>query len=246
MYEPLRELSQELLLPGVEKVEADTVLGLGTNRRFVESYMVGLNHEMGRELLWRGYPTDQRGTYFDHFWGRGVPNSAPADITDLVTWKTRALGGPGGAPQLAEQFVMVLRSSLLRRYPNAAIYLTPAIHPGTPPNPAVLVPDEDPGHEKAPLFAGALEPDIAFFGFPVTTAAATGADGGPGYYVVIQEHPTEPRFGLDADFPHGGAGHLVLGGPGAPAGKNGAEMADLTRRLPVRMAIHASRLVTHA
>ena len=23
---------------------------------------------MGRELLWRGYPTDQRGTYFRRFW----------------------------------------------------------------------------------------------------------------------------------------------------------------------------------
>ena len=31
--------------------------------------MVGLNVEMGRELLWRGFPTDQRGTYFRHFWG---------------------------------------------------------------------------------------------------------------------------------------------------------------------------------
>ena len=45
------------------------MLGLKTNRRFMEAYMVGLNVEMGRELLWRGFPTDQRGTYFDHFWG---------------------------------------------------------------------------------------------------------------------------------------------------------------------------------
>ena len=34
--------------------------------------MVGLNFEMGRELLWRGFPTDQRGTYFDSFWGGGA------------------------------------------------------------------------------------------------------------------------------------------------------------------------------
>ncbi len=37
---------------------------LRTNNRFIEAYLVGLNHEMGRELLWREYPTDQRGTYF--------------------------------------------------------------------------------------------------------------------------------------------------------------------------------------
>src|SRR5262249_9427743 len=52
MYEPLRDLSQDLLLPGLQTVQPDTMLGLETNRRFVEAYMVGLNVEMGRELLW--------------------------------------------------------------------------------------------------------------------------------------------------------------------------------------------------
>ena len=70
MYESLRDLSQQLLLPGLETVEPNSVLGLETNARFVEAYMVGLNFEMGRELLWRGYPTDQRGTYFERFWDR--------------------------------------------------------------------------------------------------------------------------------------------------------------------------------
>ena len=69
MYEALKEKSQDLLLPGLDKVEPDTVVGLRTNRAFVEAYMVGLNVEMARELLWRGFPTDQQGTYFKHFWG---------------------------------------------------------------------------------------------------------------------------------------------------------------------------------
>ena len=30
--------------------------------------MVGLNHEFARELLWREFPTDQRGSYFRQFW----------------------------------------------------------------------------------------------------------------------------------------------------------------------------------
>jgi len=34
--------------------------------------MVGLNHEMARELLWREYPTDQRGTYFRQFWDPSI------------------------------------------------------------------------------------------------------------------------------------------------------------------------------
>ena len=46
----------------------NTVSLLRTNRRFVEAFMAGLNHEFARELLWNEYPTDQRGSYFRQFW----------------------------------------------------------------------------------------------------------------------------------------------------------------------------------
>lgn len=254
MYETLRDISQDWLLLGVDKVEPDTVLGLQTNRRFVESYLVGLNHEMGRELLWRGYPTDQRGTYFDHFWGNGVPNTAPADITDLNLWSatdpitkklTRQLGDPTGVTS-ADEFVMVMRSSLLRRYPNAVIYLAPAIKVGTGPNPDALVPNIA-APEILPIFTGSMQPDIVFFGFPVTPEAATGQDGTLGYYVVIQEHPTEPRFGIDAEITTSGT-YLSVTAPPSELNvtgwnTNAAATARITRRLPVRMAIHAERLI---
>lgn len=251
MYEDLRDLSQELLLPGLTKVDPDTVIGLRTNRRFVEAYLVGLNHELGRELLWRGFPTDQRGTWFRHFWGLGVPNAAPPDIDELTTWDGRPLGDPAAAP-VAEELVMLLRSGLLQRYPNAVIYLTPAVRAEAPPGPQTVLPDEDPTHELPPIFGGSLPPDVSFFGFPVPAEVATGADGGLGHYLVIQEHPTEPRFGIDVGVSPGGASHLaVAAGPpaGMPLGGhtwggNAAEMAAITRRLPVRIAIHASRLVT--
>ena len=42
-----------------------------------------------------------------------------------------------------------------------------------------------------------MEPDINFAGFPIAPGVAIGGRGNPGYYVVIQEHPTEPRFGLE-------------------------------------------------
>jgi hypothetical protein len=125
------------------------------------------------------------------------------------------------------------------------IYLTPAIGAGTP------APDPVHAHEKPPIFSGSMQPDVLFFGFPVTTAAAIGP---PGYYVVIQEHPTEPRFGLDVGFSVGNASHLTIGAnppPGLPLngrtwGKNAAEMAGITRRHPVRLAIHAKRLIAAA
>jgi hypothetical protein len=254
MYETLRDISRDWLLLGVDKVEPDTVLGLQTNRRFVESYMVGLNHEMGRELLWRGYPTDQRGTYFDHFWGNGVPNTAPSDITNLNLWSvtdpvtkrlTRQLGDATGTTS-TDEFVMVMRSSLLRRYPNAVIYMAPAQNVGTASNP-VLVPNIT-APEVLPSFSGSMQPDIAFFGFPVTPGAAAGTDGTLGYYVIIQEHPTEPRFGIDAEITTSGTYVSVAAPPSSLNvtgwNTNAAATARITRRLPVRMAIHAARLIS--
>jgi hypothetical protein len=243
MYEALKEKSQELLLPGLEKVLPDTVLGLKTNRAFVEAYMIGLNVEMARELLWRGFPTDQRGTYFRNFWGRAGAATPVSDIGDLRENLGRALGtAPPNTP--ANQFVLLLRSSLLRRYPNAIIYLTPAVT-GTGTRPPDL----------HPIFNGAMDPDVSFVGFPIAPATAIGGGGNPGYYVVIQEHPTEPRFGLDDPVTRALLAtrtHLAVGTQppaGVPLkgrtwGRNSAHMADITRRRPVRITIHASQLVS--
>jgi hypothetical protein len=243
MYEPLKEKSQDLLLPGLDKVDPETVVGLRTNRAFVEAYMIGLNFEMGRELLWRGFPTDQQGTYFQHFWGTDAGVNPPVDINDLRKNLARQLGAaPAGAPP--DQFVLLLRTSLLRRYPDAIIYLTPAptATPTTPPRSDVF-----------PIFNGSMVPDVTFVGFPISPAAAVGSAADPGYFVVIQEHPTEPRFGLDAAVTNAlsNKSHLPIGTQppaGVPLkgrswGKNSAHMAEITRRLPVRITIHASQLV---
>jgi len=84
MYEPLRDISQDLLLPGLEKVPQNTVSLLKTNSRFIESYMVGLNHEFSRELLWREYPTDQRGSYFRQFWDVAELVPTPSELITLL------------------------------------------------------------------------------------------------------------------------------------------------------------------
>ena len=68
MYEPLVELSGELFLPNINLIPPNSDHAAETNQPFIEAYMVGLNHEFARELLWREYPTDQRGSYFRQFW----------------------------------------------------------------------------------------------------------------------------------------------------------------------------------
>ena len=242
MYEPLRDLSQELLLPGLDAVQPNSVLGLKTNRSFIEAYMVGLNAEMARELLWRGYPTDQLGTYFDRFWD--AVGDAPADILPLHQWGDRALGSAAVAVQ--ERFVLLLRSDLLRRYPSALIYATRAIRVD-----GVRQPSIDEAQEAYPMFRGALPPDVNFFGFDIPIKRMLGGGNDDGYFIVIQEQPGEPRFGLDVGTDTGPGEHLRVSA-GVPAGiesnglqwgRNGAHVAGILRQQPVRVAIHASQFL---
>jgi hypothetical protein len=159
----------------------------------------------------------------------------------------RKLGDPDGAPA-GERFVMLIRSALLRRYPTAVIYAVKAVMVGTRRRPSKALDDE-----LHPAFRGSMEPDVSFFGFNITSeqAAGTGTGDDQGYFIVIQEQPGEPRFGLDVETPTGGATHLTLGA-GAPGGiplngltwgQNGAHMAGILRQQPVRIAIHASQFL---
>ena len=61
-------------------------------------------------------------------------------------------------------------------------------------NAGVRTPSEDPQVEKPPVFAGSMQPDINFMGFDIPADQVVGGGVG-GYYLVIQQHPTEPRFG---------------------------------------------------
>ena len=68
MAEPLVGIAQEAVLPELDLIPPNTVVPLETNSRFVQAFMVGLNTEMGRELMWRDYPADLSATYFNRFW----------------------------------------------------------------------------------------------------------------------------------------------------------------------------------
>ena len=69
-YRYLDELGGGWMLPAADGLEPDTAILLQTNPGFTAAFLVGMNHEMNGELLWRGYPTDQRGTPFQRFWDR--------------------------------------------------------------------------------------------------------------------------------------------------------------------------------
>ena len=137
MYEPLKAISIELFLPNINLIAPNSITLVETNQRFIEAYMVGLNHEFARKLLWREYPTDQRGSYFRQFWDvRSVINSEGLsenalreqlyDIPELHRWAlTSALGDHNNRQsptEHGEQAVLVIRGELLKKYPTAVIY----------------------------------------------------------------------------------------------------------------------------
>jgi hypothetical protein len=199
MYAPLRDLDERYLLPGVDGVLANTIGLLVQNEAFIEAYMVGLSHEMARQLLWNGYPTDQRGTYFRQFWDVSGYIPAPPDPTQLYdippinTWPlSTALGTHPNRPMAPDNLVLLVRGELFKRYPNAVVYAGKA---RTVNGTRVL----DPSDERYPLFRGTLSPDMTFLGFNLTAADARGgtANAPDGFFFVFQEQPSEPRFGLE-------------------------------------------------
>jgi hypothetical protein len=237
MVQALLELAPDALLPGLATVPPDSVVALKTNRRFVDAYLVGLNNEMAHELRWRGYPAPPDATFFDSFWGGG------ADIMPIKAWGDNALGSLDGSV-VRERFVMLVRGALLQRHPNALIGLVPAEMVN-----GVRQPATDPALDRRPVFDGELSADTRYFGFDITPEQAL-ADNG--HYLVIQQHPTEPRFGLHPSAARPSASHLVATAPaptgqpldGREWGRNAAHMAEILRRRPLRLAIHLSRFFT--
>jgi hypothetical protein len=294
MYRPLYGVSPDWLLPGLDQVPQDTVSLVRTNQRFVESYMVGLNHEMARTLLFNEYPTDQRGTYFQRFWDSSAtvpPNAAPIDPTTLDDIKpidawggVSPLGGNSSRPkpQGGDYLVLLLRSEILRRYPNLVVYASRAKW-----NPQGTR-DVDDSIESPHLFEGRLGLGVGFWGFDLTVSQVKGGPAtkdDPGWFFILQEPPTEPRCGLEppgvfgqqpANWPDlawsdlaadatalGGLTYIDLdaalpdtkavndtkaaawhadAGTG-PTGARASDLAYITYRVPIRIAVHASLMI---
>jgi len=257
VYEYLARLDPDRFLPGVGEIPEDAITLLETNPRFIESVLVGLNSEMNRELLWRSFPTDQRGTPFRKFWA--WTDGGP-DIGPIHLWpKTNALGtngrgGPGG------QIALLVRGRLLRRYPNTSIFAWRSKNGALINPPAVT-------DLKQPVFADVLGSDIVFVGFDLTDADLLAGDG---WFFVLQQQPTEPRFGFDeldpgatlpalgtwsdATWTHTGTApgrylqikdnplaNRIVGGVQFVA--HAGHFAAITLQKPVRVAVHAKSMV---
>jgi transposase-like protein len=250
-YETLRDLAPGLLLPGVDAVEADTVTLLETNPRFVEAFLLGLNHELAGELRWREFPGDLRHTSFRNFWdGTDTGRLPPID-----TWSPAAAVGQN-TPSEEARLVLLVRGELLQRHPDCLVLAVRAASARTLGT-----------EERMPIFRGRIEPDMTFLGFDLTAAQARGGGPDHGWFFVLQEQPAAPRFGVagagppvpatwnDLAWTHlttEAGRHLALADlrlpaaqrpPGPLWGQNAAHMAAILRVRPVRVAWHARRLL---
>jgi hypothetical protein len=100
--------------------------------------MVGVNSEFSRELLWREYPTDQRGSYFRQFWDVTPyldPTATDADalreslydIPEIHRWPRMSRLGEHDNRQPdpsveREEIVLAIRGELLKKYPHTVVY----------------------------------------------------------------------------------------------------------------------------
>lgn len=230
VYALVAEEAPYLLLPGAEYVTPDTLTVVESNGRFVEAYLAGMNHELARELLWRGFPTDQRGSYFRRFWETFSPDGAPApDVAPLDRWHER-LGDNAAGGGSCNRLVLLVRGELVRRFPNAIISAVEAAW-DTNGEKRVLG-----AAERLPLFCGTLPPDITFFGFDLEYLEALGStdpEKHPGWWFVLQEQPTELRFGNGENWC---SSAKSTNGTSAAAAKAAMEG-------PIRVAIHADDLL---
>jgi hypothetical protein len=187
MSAALEDYDRDWLVPGLGSIAArDFVTVLDINPAFAEAFLIGASDEMGRELLWRDYPTDQRGTYFKRFW-----DADQDELTQPIHRFTRQpvgrhfrIGGDGAAGGGA--LALVVRGELLRRFPDSVIMAVQATSNAVPPTFIAK-------SEARVLFHTHLDPDFTVVGFDLTSQQVL---AGGNWWFLIAQNPTAPRFGL--------------------------------------------------
>ena len=112
---------------------------LGTDSHEIEAVMVGANHELSRELLWRGRASTADRHVLRRFWdGRDALGHPLPDITDISSWSTGSdLGShAAGTAAPSDAAILLIRGELIRRFPHLTIYAAPAVATSTAAGPS--------------------------------------------------------------------------------------------------------------
>ena len=197
-YSMLRAISPDAIMPGVSDVPLNKVGLARVNAGFVESWLLGANAEMTREMLWREFPGQLTGTYFRRFWDTG--EKAEVDIEAIKGWGKDPLGAHQVGAGTDGTLVLLVKGEVLMRYPDLHIYASQAAwddrrfrfeprRKGTPLK------------AMNPLFGGWLNRSTAFFAFRLGLKEAKGdlTVMGPnaGWFFVFEQPMDGLQFGLD-------------------------------------------------
>ncbi|MFD0260551.1 hypothetical protein ACFVH7_20070 [Kitasatospora indigofera] len=177
----LKESEPDWFLPGSAAVPDDRAVLLKANGPFIAAFMVGANDELNREMRWREYPTDLRGSPFTHFWPR--PDGL-ADIPPVHGWAPDGALGSHLALDADGLDVLLIRGRLVRRYPGLVVAAVPPA--------AVRRPDLDPDHWLAPVMVLPMDERTCAYAFQLP----------PGeqildWWIVLAENGRRLRFGYD-------------------------------------------------
>ncbi|WP_248960022.1 hypothetical protein [Sphaerisporangium perillae] len=241
----------EWAIPGIGALPPDSVTLLETNPEFVAALLVGLNHEFNRELLWREFPTDQRGTPFARFWP-----SDGTDVDEIARWPEDTTLGSQLRTDAGSNLALLVRGELLRRFPGTALLATrgeggklPAAFTGLPATPLAL--DES---TVLYLFAGinkqrALAEDWFFVFREPMRGTQFGFDTGPQpdpmktwadltWNGVTRDAARFVRLGTAPATPR----ELPAGDP-PTWGRDAADMARIAFQQPFQLAFRATALL---
>ncbi|MCB1021281.1 MAG: hypothetical protein KDC27_15220, partial [Acidobacteria bacterium] len=253
LFWDLARFDQDVIVPGLADFPNNRIRLLAVNAAFVAAYLVGANHELAREFLWREFPTDLSGTFFQRFFDYADPSDV--DIQAIDSWLPKSSLTDNAANADATT-VILIRGDLVRRYPDLNVFLTPQDADGDP----------DYARSVQPSFEGRLTRDTLFVGFPVEPEVVLGNRSEPEYFLALEERMTAPRFGLDVaregpleswdelawtDFDstgeHIGPGPIgALGSPeldGVAWGRNAAHLAAAVHQRPYRRLYPAGVLI---
>lgn len=123
----LRQLSESYVLPSAGTLGKNTITCFMTNQVFEEAFLMGMNTEFSRELLWREYPTDQRGSYFRKFWDQTLLPTKDQlqqryyDVKPLHQWRSPL--GQNHTPGKEAMIVFAVKGELMQAYPKTTVYL---------------------------------------------------------------------------------------------------------------------------
>lgn len=199
VYYYLKQISNSFILPAVDAMPLNSMAMFVNTPEFIEAFLCGMNTEMSKELLWREYPTDSRGSYFRKFWDTEMKkemadeliNNTFFDVKPLHQWNQKLGSNHEGAK--SELLIFAIKAEVLKKYPETMVFLSQA---SLDENKILLNIENS---KILPELTAWLNADTFLVGFPVKLNDVVGnpATKDPGFFLTFMNKPTETRFAFN-------------------------------------------------